>query len=139
MKKFHLLILVLLSFVLLTPVVQAQGVDLAITGIPVIDQALVAFGLGAVLTPIVEILKRLGLLPDGTAGKVHAVLGILLYALVLAADIFSMDLAGETAQLIIVGLTQAANMALTIISGITTFGILRKGQIFNPTPLTRPA
>ncbi len=135
MKKLSLSLLILSLLLVVPLVVHAQGlIEEPITGIPAIDQALAALGLGALVPLGVEITKRLGLLPDGTAGQVNAVAGVLLYSLVLTSDIFGLDLTGEPAQLLIIGLQQAFNMTLTVITGLKTFGILRKGQILKPLP-----
>jgi len=124
-----------IAMVILVPYAMAAGQRQdPITGVPEIDQVLAATGLGVIIMLVIEALKRGGLVPDGQAGAWMAIAGALAYLLLLVLGVFDIDLASPDAQVVIALLTQLAQLALTIISGLGSFGLLRQGEILNKLP-----
>ena len=103
------------------------GVDLG----PETDY-LAAAGIGSIITLVVEILKRLKVLPDGSAGKIATVANVVVFAVLYVAGVFGFDVGTDAAQNIVAILHQVGVLVLQIVSSPVLFGILRNAKVITP-------
>lgn len=132
--KMAVVVLVLLCSAFAAPALaQTTGQDAGpITNIPEIDQALGAAGLGLLVMVIVEILKRLLVIPDGQAGIWATILGVLGYLVILVLGYFRIDLTQGPAQDVVALFIKLGEMALALITALGGFGLLRKANVLPP-------
>lgn len=154
MKKFLITILLILTLVVVVPAALAQdpeptpegigGTELPIYDLeqPVIpgeietgiEDWMTTLGLGGFSLVLVEILKRLGVVPDGQAGKWATTINVLLFAALAVAGTFGLDLQGDTFQNVAAVLQQLGKLAMAIMSSPMFHSMLRGASIVNPLP-----
>lgn len=84
-----------------------------------------AIGLGAVITVVIEILKRLSVIPDGQAGRWATIANVVAFAGLVVAGVFGVDYSGDQAAAIFDLLHRIGQAVLTIISSPIFFQVLR--------------
>jgi len=89
-------------------------------------------GVGSVILVVVEILKRLKVLPDGTAGRWATLANIVAFAGLAVAGVFGVDFGSDYIQNILDLLQRVGQAVLTILSSPLLFRLLRKGGILGP-------
>ena len=117
MKKFAF-VLVMLVVLVPTAVLAAEAVEVPDIDLGAIEEYVAAVGIGAVLTLLVDILKRAGVVPDGQAGVWATAANLVVFAGLYIGGIFGFDVGGDATQNII-----------AIAAGITIFSFA--GRIFN--------
>ena len=100
---------------------------------PEAGELLLGLGIAQALMLIVEILKRLGAIPDGMAGKIVSVGQVVAYCALLILGVFEIDLS-STIQAVTSILISLFTVILEILSALLSFGVLRRAQVFNPLP-----
>jgi hypothetical protein len=131
-KLLYVIALLTVLLVVVSPVYAAQEQP---PGVPdFVWQALVSVGLGTLIMTITEILKRLGVLPDGSAGVATVILCAIGYIVLRVLGMYGIDLGEGTAQVIIEALTALGELALSIISAIYTYKTARIAQVLKPLP-----
>jgi len=118
---------------IVTPI-AAQGLfqEAPITGIPMIDDALVSAALGTVILGIVELLKRLRILPDGTAGIWASAAGVVTFAVMQLAGGYGVDVMDPEIQWYVSVATKIVDLALLVLTPIVEFKALRAARVFPP-------
>lgn len=94
-------------------------------------ELLTALGIGPCVMLIVEVIKRLGLLPDGTAGKAAVISNIVAYAALLILGVYEIDLSGNITAVTGV-LHGILTILLQIISALKSYGYLRDAEVIKP-------
>ena len=93
-----------------------------------------AMGLGAIITVVIEILKRLKAIPDGQAGRWATIANVVVYAILVIAGIFGIDYSGDKAKAIFDLLHQIGQIVLAIISSPIFFRLLRQMNVLPELP-----
>ncbi len=94
------------------------------------SQTVAAFGLGAVVMVIVQLLKMFNVVPDGKAGWVVSMLNVGIMIILMAAKVvFGIDLEGESAQAVLTTFASVAQALLAILASVGTFHLARKAQM----------
>jgi hypothetical protein len=93
-----------------------------------------AVGLGAIITVVIEILKRLAIIPDGQAGRWATIANVVVYAILVVAGIFGIDYSGDKAKAIFALLHQIGQIVLAIISSPIFFKLLRQMNVLPELP-----
>jgi len=94
-----------------------------------VEDYVASLGIGAVVMVVIEILKRLQVIPDGQGGRWATVANIVIFAGLVVGGIFGVDFTGDTAQSIIDILQRVGQAILLIISSPIFFKILRSTEI----------
>jgi len=89
-----------------------------------------AVGIGAVITVVIEILKRFGLVPDGAAGRWATIANIVAFAALALAGVFGIDYSGDQAKVIFDLIYRIGQAILMIISSPVFYDLLRKANVF---------
>jgi len=88
-----------------------------------------AIGLGAVITVVIEILKRLKVVPDGQAGRWATIANVVAFAVLVFCGVFGVDYSGDQAKAIFDLLHRIGQAILTIISSPILFKVLREANV----------
>jgi len=88
-----------------------------------------AVGVGAIITVIIEILKRVGAVPDGAAGRWATIANIVAFAGLTVAGVFGVDYSGDSAQAIFDLVHRVGQAILMIISSPLFHGVMREANI----------
>jgi len=99
-----------------------------------IEGWMATIGVGALALLLAELLKRLGVLPDGSAGLFATVCNVVAFAGLMVAGVFGFDVTGSSAQSVIEILTAIGQLALMVISSPITFKLLRDANVLKPLP-----
>ena len=102
-----------------------------------LEDYVAAMGLGAIITVVIEILKRLTVIPDGQAGRWATIANVLAYAALVIAGIFGIDYSGDKARAIFDLLHQIGLIVLAIISSPIFFRLLRQMNVLPELPQRR--
>ena len=89
-----------------------------------------AVGIGAVITVVIEILKRFGLVPDGAAGRWATIANVVAFAGLVLAGVFGIDYSGDQAKVIFDLIYRIGQAILMIISSPVFYDLLRKANVF---------
>ena len=95
-------------------------------------------GIGAVVMMIIEILKKLGAVPDGQAGRWATVANIVIFAGLVVAGIFGVNYAGDDARMLYDLLNRIGQAALLVVSSPLLFEAMRLAQVFRKPDPARP-
>jgi len=98
------------------------------------EEWMAAVGVGGVVLLLAELLKRLGVLPDGSAGLFATVCNVVVFAGLMVAGVFGFDVTAGGAQSVIEILTAIGQLALMVISSPVTFKLLRDANVLRPLP-----
>lgn len=93
-----------------------------------------AMGLGAIITVVIEILKRLKMIPDGQAGRWATIANVVVYAALVVAGIFGIDYSSDKAKMFFDLLHQVGQIVLAIISSPIFFRLLRQMNVLPELP-----
>ena len=102
-----------------------------------LEDYVAAMGLGAIITVVIEILKRLKVIPDGQAGRWATIANVLAYGALVVAGIFGIDYSGDKAKAILALLHQIGQIVLAIISSPIFFRLLRQMNVLPELPQRR--
>lgn len=128
--KTTFVLLTLLVLLLAFPVtVLAQSDPAPDPALGEIDGFLAALGLGAVMTVVVQALKRAGLIPDGASGTVVTALNVVLFTVLIIVGAFGLDLGGDAATAIFSVIAQVGKLLAAILSSFGTYRGLQAGQV----------
>ncbi len=90
-----------------------------------------ALGLGVLVMAVVQVLKRLGVIPDGWGGSMAAILNIvILLVLTVGVEVFKVDLEGEQAVAVLGVLKLIGELMLAVLTSVTTFGKARAANVY---------
>ena len=128
--KLFILILVLLSLVLVIPAYAQEGPDLPDVG--PIGEYVAAVGVGAVIMVLIEILKRLGVIPDGQAGQWAGIANVVAFAVLYVLNVFNLDVMGDLPQRILAVLEQVGKFVLMLLSAVGSFKAARSAKMLKP-------
>lgn len=91
-----------------------------------------AVGVGAVIMVIIEILKRVGAIPDGEAGKWAGIANVIAFAGLYVAGVFGFDMMGDLPQQVLNILEQVGKLILMFLSAIGSFKAARSARVIKP-------
>jgi len=104
--------------------------------LPGVSEYLAMAGLSALIVGIVQILKALKVIPDGSAAQWATVLNVIAYATGIILGVFGVDLMAPGSQQVIGILQQVVALALMIVASPLLFRVLRyfgvMGRTDNP-------
>lgn len=98
-----------------------------------IEEYVASLGVGALIMVAIEILKRVGAIPDGQAGTWATVANVVAFAALVVAGVFGVDLQGGQMQGVLDLLVRIGQGGLTIISSPLLFEVLRQAQVLGRT------
>lgn len=87
-------------------------------------------GLGGVITVVVEVLKRLKVVPDGQAGRWTTIANIVGFAVLVGLGVLGVDYTGDAAAGIFDLLERIGQAVLLVISSPLFFQVLRSMGVF---------
>ena len=133
MKKAKvLLVLSLVLLIMANPAaVYAQGGP-ELPDIGPLGEYVAAVGVGTVLMILVEILKRLGAVPDGQAGVWVAVGNVIAFAALYISGVFGFDVMEDLPQQVLAIMEQVGKLVLMFLSTIGTFKAARAANVVKP-------
>lgn len=129
MKKiaFFLIILAMLVF---PAVALAAGEGQAAPGIDTsLKEYFAALGLGFLVPFVVEMAKKFGWVPDGSAGGVATICNAALYLIVVLLGAWGVDLEGDLAQSVISVLDSLSKLLLMVGTSFVSFNQLRGANV----------
>jgi hypothetical protein len=91
-----------------------------------------AVGVGAVIMVVIEILKRIGVIPDGQAGVWVSVANVVAFAGLYVADVFGFDVMGDLPQQVLEILEQVGKLILMFLSAVGSFKAARSARVIKP-------
>lgn len=131
MNKSKVLLVLSLVLVFAFPVVAlAEGPEMPDLG--PLNEYVAAVGIGAVLMVAVEILKRVGAIPDGQAGVWAAAGNVIAFAALYVSGIFGFDVMGDLPQQVLSILEQVGKLALMFLSAVGSFKAARAANVVKP-------
>jgi len=89
-----------------------------------------AVGVGAVITVVIEILKRFGVVPDGQAGRWATIANVVAFAGLVLAGVFGLDYSGDQAKAIFDLIYRVGQAILMIISSPMLYKLFRAANVF---------
>ena len=128
--KVKLFIAILFCLLVAVPVYAQEGPELPDIG--PIEEYVGAVGVGAVIMILVEILKRLGAIPDGQAGMWATIANVVAFAVLYILGAFGFDVMGDLPQQILEILEQVGKLLLMLLSAIGSFKVLRSANVLKP-------
>jgi len=130
--KKMLLILSLVLLIMAIPVaVYAQGGP-ELPDIGPLGEYVAAVGVGAVIMVVIEILKRVGVVPDGQAGKWAGIANVVAFAALYILNVFEFNVMGELPQQVLGILEQVGKLILMLLSAIGSFKAARSARVIKP-------
>lgn len=143
--QFRLLALFVLLLVVIVPIVGASPPELPTfqspppedyPPLPPInnpqDIGLWVAGAPALVLAVVEVLKRLKVIPDGSAGRWTFVGNVFLYVLFLVLGLFKIDVTGANVTSVIEILTEIGTLITMVVTSPFLFKLLRDMGVLNP-------
>jgi len=128
---FSLLLLLLLAMLLIVAPVYAQdGPEMP--DVAPLGEYVAAVGVGAVIMVLVEILKQVGAIPDGQAGKWAGIANVVAFAALYVANVFNFDVMGDLPQQVLAILEQVGKLILMLLSAVGSFKAARATNIAKP-------
>ena len=94
-----------------------------------ITQYVAALGLGSVVTLLVQLLKRFGVIPDGYGGTVASVVNVVIFLALLIAGVFGFDAGGDEAAQLFAVINNIATLIIAILSSVGVFGAMRGANV----------
>jgi len=91
-----------------------------------------AVGIGGIITVVVEILKQVGAIPDGQAGRWATLANIVAFAVLAVVGVFGVDFTGDTATAIYDLLERIGQAVLMVMSSPIVFRVMRGAEVFRP-------
>ncbi|RLC82119.1 MAG: hypothetical protein DRJ03_08855 [Chloroflexi bacterium] len=127
------IVLVMLSLALCTQVLAAPPApDIPDPIAEPINEWAAGFGLSAFVMTVVEMLKRLGWLKDGTAGRWASLGNLLGFGILMVVGVFGVDIHGDAVHSIVEILTALAQLALMIVGAPFIHARLRSARVLRP-------
>ena len=130
-KYASILILVLL-IVLAVPVAvlaQSSAQEGTLPDITQIEEYVAAVGVGALIMLAIEILKKIGIIPDGQAGTWAAIANVVAFAALYIAGVFGFDPLGAGFQQVLAVLAAIGKLVLMLVSTFGLFEQLRAANV----------
>jgi len=130
-KYASILILVLL-IVLAVPVAvlaQSSAQEGTLPDITQIEEYVAAVGVGALIMLAIEILKKIGIIPDGQAGTWAAIANVIAFAALYVAGVFGFDPMGAGFQQVLAVLAAIGKLVLMLVSTFGLFEQLRAANV----------
>jgi len=127
------LVLALVALIALAVPAVALAQSLAQEGtlpdISQIEQYVAAVGVGALIMLAIEILKKIGIIPDGQAGTWAAIANVVAFAALYIAGVFGFDPLGAGFQQVLAVLAAIGKLVLMLVSTFGLFEQLRAANV----------
>lgn len=132
MKRMKVLLVLSLVLVAISfpAVALAEGPEMP--DLEPLNEYVAAAGVGAVITILVEVLKRTGAIPDGEAGKCVGIANVVAFAGLYVAGVFGFNVMGDLPQQILAILEQVGKLVLMFLSAIGSFKAARAANVIKP-------
>jgi len=101
-------------------------------GVEGVEDYVAAVGIGGIITVVVEILKQVGAIPDGQAGRWATLANIVAFAVLAVVGVFGVDFTGDTATAIYDLLERIGQAVLMVMSSPIVFRVMRGAEVFRP-------
>jgi len=126
-------ILILVSLIVLAvPVAvlaQSSAQEGTLPDITQIEEYVAAVGVGALIMLAIEILKKIGIIPDGQAGTWAAIANVIAFAALYVAGVFGFDPMGAGFQQVLAVLAAIGKLVLMLVSTFGLFEQLRAANV----------
>ena len=131
-NKMKVLLVLSLALVVASIPVVALADGPAMPDLGPINEYVAAVGVGTLIAILVEILKRLGAVPDGQAGVWVAVGNVVAFAGLYIAGVFGLDVMGDLPQQVLGILEQVGKLILMFLSAVGSFKAARAANVLKP-------
>jgi len=99
-----------------------------------IEGFLAALGISGVIATVIEILKVLGAVNDGAAGRWATIANVVVFAVLVILGVFGVDYAGDSAKMVYDLLYRVGQIVLSILGSPIFFWLMRQAGVFLPLP-----